>query len=83
MFRGYPQGQPLYRRALHKYNVFETPLTQEYYKDFGALNLGMGGDQTQHLLWRLQNGELPDVLQPEVKNFRRRWLIFKSWVSHL
>ncbi|CAM9851230.1 unnamed protein product [Ascophyllum nodosum] len=38
---------------------------EEYYKDFGALNLGMGGDQTQHLLWRLQNGELPDVLQPE------------------
>ena len=25
---------------------------------FGALNLGVSGDQTQHVLWRLQNGEL-------------------------
>lgn len=24
----------------------------------GALNLGIGGDRTQHLLWRMQNGEL-------------------------
>ena len=32
----------------------------------GGINLGVAGDQTQHLLWRIQNGELPDVLQPEV-----------------
>ncbi|CAM9365268.1 unnamed protein product [Ectocarpus sp. 12 AP-2014] len=36
-----------------------------YYADLGSINLGVSGDQTQHLLWRLQNGELPDVLQPE------------------
>ncbi|CAN0449142.1 unnamed protein product, partial [Ectocarpus sp. 8 AP-2014] len=37
----------------------------QYYAYLGAINLGVAGDQTQHLLWRLQNGELPDVLQPE------------------
>src|SRR5205807_777687 len=30
-----------------------------------AANFGLGGDQTQHLLWRLQNGEL-DGIQPRV-----------------
>ncbi|CAN0509242.1 unnamed protein product, partial [Ectocarpus sp. 8 AP-2014] len=39
---------------------------QHYYANLGSINLGVSGDQTQHLLWRLQNGELPDVLQPEV-----------------
>eukprot|EP00904_Undaria_pinnatifida_P005122 jgi/Undpi1/173/HiC_scaffold_1.g00170.m1 len=37
----------------------------EYYEGLGSLNLGVSGDQTQHLLWRMQNGELPDVLQPQ------------------
>ncbi|CAM9659593.1 unnamed protein product [Ectocarpus fasciculatus] len=37
----------------------------QYFAYLGAINLGVAGDQTQHLLWRLQNGELPDVLQPE------------------
>jgi lysophospholipase L1-like esterase len=31
-----------------------------------ALALGIAGDQTQHLLWRLDNGEMPDALQPKV-----------------
>eukprot|EP00752_Nemacystus_decipiens_P005408 g4903.t1 len=37
----------------------------EYYAYLGGINLGVAGDMTQHLLWRVQNGELPDVLQPE------------------
>ena len=41
-------------------------MPQEYYEGLGALNLGVAGDQTQHVLWRMQNGELPDVLQPQV-----------------
>ena len=31
-----------------------------------AVALGIPGDQTQHLQWRVLNGELPDVLDPYV-----------------
>lgn len=31
-----------------------------------AANFGFSGDQTQHVLWRLDNGELPDTLKPKV-----------------
>ena len=27
--------------------------------DFNAVNFGMGGDRTQHTLWRTENGEIP------------------------
>lgn len=30
-----------------------------------CLNFGIGGDQTQHVLWRIQNGEL-DNIAPKV-----------------
>ncbi|EDO32560.1 predicted protein, partial [Nematostella vectensis] len=31
---------------------------QEYFRPLRALSFGIGGDRTQHVLWRLQNGEL-------------------------
>lgn len=31
---------------------------KKYLEPLHALNFGIGGDQTQHVLWRLQNGEL-------------------------
>ena len=31
---------------------------KEWFEPLGCLNLGLGGDQTQHVLWRVENGEL-------------------------
>lgn len=31
---------------------------KEHLSEFNPLNLGIGGDRTQHVLWRIQNGEL-------------------------
>jgi lysophospholipase L1-like esterase len=42
--------------------------TPAYQRHFGArktLNLGQGGDRTQNVLWRLQNGEVEGI-QPKV-----------------
>jgi lysophospholipase L1-like esterase len=38
---------------------------QEEFVPLKAANFGIGGDRTQHVLWRLQNGELDDI-QPKV-----------------
>lgn len=37
----------------------------EYYSSYDALNLGYSGDRTEHVLWRLQNGEI-DGIQPKL-----------------
>lgn len=34
---------------------------QEFYGKRNAANLGIGGDRTQHVLWRLQNGNLEGI----------------------
>lgn len=33
----------------------------EFYGDRNAVNLGIGGDRTQHVLWRLENGNVKDI----------------------
>lgn len=40
-------------------------LWDRHYAPLKALNFGVSGDRTQHLLWRLQNGEL-GRLKPEI-----------------
>ncbi|QQL45508.1 platelet-activating factor acetylhydrolase IB subunit [Sulfuriroseicoccus oceanibius] len=49
----------------HSWEDYGAEVWQRYYAPRGAFNLGFSGDRTQHLLWRLQNGEL-GALQPEV-----------------
>ena len=34
---------------------------QKYYGERNALNLGIGGDRTQHVLWRLDNGNIKGI----------------------
>lgn len=38
---------------------------KKVYEPLQAVNMGFGGDRTQHLLWRIQNGEL-DGIHPKV-----------------
>jgi len=34
---------------------------KERYSDMHAANFGIGGDKTQHVLWRIENGELENI----------------------
>ena len=43
-----------------------TPVWQKYYAPRGAANLGISGDRTEHLLWRVTEGGDLDGLQPKV-----------------
>ena len=38
---------------------------KQYYDKRNAVNLGIGGDQTQHVLWRLDNGNI-DGIKPKL-----------------
>jgi lysophospholipase L1-like esterase len=38
---------------------------KKYYGDHQPANFGVGGDQTQHVIWRLENGELEGI-KPKV-----------------
>lgn len=49
-FSDYPSGKEIWK---------------QYYANRNAVNLGFGGDRTQHVLWRLQNGEL-DGINPKL-----------------
>jgi lysophospholipase L1-like esterase len=37
------------------------PTWKKYFVPLKAANFGIGGDQTQHVLWRIQNGELEGI----------------------
>lgn len=44
----------------------DTPVWGKYYAPRGAANLGISGDRTEHLLWRLSEGTDLDGLSPRV-----------------
>jgi lysophospholipase L1-like esterase len=43
----------------------ENSVWRRFYEPRHAANFGIGGDRTQHVLWRIQNGEL-DGIEPKV-----------------
>lgn len=65
-----PHGRPL-RTAFLGDSITDhwrrkaVELWDTHYAPHGALNFGISGDRTQHLLWRLQNGGLGQ-LRPKV-----------------
>lgn len=44
---------------------FGGPIWDKYYGPRKPMNLGFSGDRTQHVIWRLQNGEM-DGVKPKV-----------------
>jgi lysophospholipase L1-like esterase len=48
----------------HAWEVEGEEYWQQYFVPRKSLNLGYAGDRTEHLLWRIQNGEI-DSLSPE------------------
>ncbi|KAK4317187.1 hypothetical protein Pmani_011716 [Petrolisthes manimaculis] len=45
-------------------NLQNTDLWEKWFAPMHTLNFGIGGDQTQHVLWRLRNGEL-ECIKPK------------------
>lgn len=48
----------------HAWEVEGQEYWQHHFANYKTLNLGYAGDRTEHLLWRIQNGELPDISPP-------------------
>lgn len=45
--------------------IANTELWKKLFEPLHCLNFGIGGDQTQNILWRIQNGEM-DCIEPKV-----------------
>lgn len=46
--------------------IFETLFSVDHGGEYEGLALGIAGDASPNVLWRIQNGELPDTLEPQV-----------------
>lgn len=46
-------------------NMFETEVWDSNFAPLNSLNFGIGGDCTEHILWRIEHGELDEV-KPKV-----------------
>lgn len=49
----------------HRWESTGSNVWKTYYEPRNTLNLGFGGDRTEHVLWRLQNGEV-DGISPKL-----------------
>ncbi|WP_241556903.1 GDSL-type esterase/lipase family protein [Marinomonas hwangdonensis] len=49
----------------HSWEAGGSSIWAQYYQSRKALNLGFNGDRTEHVLWRLMNGEI-DHIQPKL-----------------
>ncbi|XP_028401665.1 platelet-activating factor acetylhydrolase IB subunit gamma-like [Dendronephthya gigantea] len=43
------------------HQMFDKEIWRTLFEPLGSLNFGIGGDSTQHVLWRVQNGELEHI----------------------
>ena len=51
-------------------NLVNSHIWERQFCQMHSLNFGIGGNRTEHVLWRLLNGEI-DVLSPKVRFFRQ------------
>lgn len=58
-----PHGQDA---ALKQHIDFCLQIWRELFSPLHALNFGIGGDTTGHVLWRLKNGELENI-KPKIR----------------
>lgn len=45
----------------HGWEKSGKPVWDKYYANRNAVNMGFSGDRTEHVLWRLQNGEIENI----------------------
>ncbi|OHB52615.1 MAG: hypothetical protein A2Y10_19070 [Planctomycetes bacterium GWF2_41_51] len=45
----------------HGWEKSGKPVWDQYYANRNAVNMGFSGDRTQHVLWRIENGEVNDI----------------------
>ena len=62
-------------------NLQCTDVWEKWFAPMHCLNFGIGGDETQHVLWRLKNGEL-EFIKPKVRG-REREQIGRGNRSHI
>jgi lysophospholipase L1-like esterase len=54
------------RRLDHEGWNKQKEVFDEHFANIQAANFGIGGDRTQHVLWRIENGELEPTMQPKL-----------------
>jgi len=54
------------REILPNKNVLKSLFRKDHGGKVNGIALGIGGDRIEHLLWRIQNGEVPESLKPKV-----------------